>query len=83
MHILISYPAGIMVEGLLVRQTAGSMRILAPGLKDPLELHHDGESWATERGERVEVELIGRPFPSQERLGHTNGVAHAMGSGGV
>lgn len=59
MHTLLRYPAGVIVEGIIVRQTRTRMRVLAPGFTDVLELKHVHEGWIAENGDRFEFDFIG------------------------
>jgi hypothetical protein len=58
MHIIISYPTGLRVEGVLLSASHDRMRIILPREKETLELRLAAGCWESETGEAVEVESI-------------------------
>ena len=58
MYTLISYPAGVVIEGIVVNQTENGMRVLAPGFPDVLELTRRDSRWITDEGQEVEFEFL-------------------------
>jgi len=58
MYTLISYPVGVVIEGVILNQTEERMRILAPGFSDVLELTRLGSGWITDQGDEVEFEFL-------------------------
>ncbi|HUB82677.1 MAG TPA: hypothetical protein VMB03_27960 [Bryobacteraceae bacterium] len=62
MHLLIQYPAGVIVEGVVLAAGKNRMRIAARGFTDTLELKRRGEHWVANGRETVELEfLMARP----------------------
>jgi hypothetical protein len=58
MYALLSYPAGIILEAVIVSRTRNRMRAVAAGLADALELKRTRSGWLTESGETVELEFV-------------------------
>jgi len=58
MHLLIQYPAGVIVEGVVLAAGKNRMRIAARGFADTLELKRRGEQWITGGREAVELEFL-------------------------
>jgi hypothetical protein len=58
MYIWISYPAGVVIEGVIVSFARNRMRVVAPGMLDALELRRAGKKWFTESGEAVQIEFL-------------------------
>jgi len=64
MYTLISYPVGVVIEGVIVSRTRNRMRVVAAGMPDALELRRTGSNWLTENGEEVQFEFLATDFPS-------------------
>ena len=58
MYTLISYPAGVVIEGMIVSRGRNRMRVVAAGFSDALELKRRNSRWLTDQGEEVEFEFI-------------------------
>ena len=58
MYILIRYPAGVVIEGVVLATGRNRMRVIAPGFSDTLELKRSGKDWALADGYRVELEFL-------------------------
>ena len=57
-YTLISFPAGIVIEGVIASRTRNRMRVVAPGLADAFELKRSGNGWLTEDGKEVHLEFM-------------------------
>jgi hypothetical protein len=69
MYTLISYPAGVVIEGVIVSRTRNRMRVVAAGMPDALELRRTGSDWFTENGEEIRFEFLGTPgFASADEV---------------
>jgi hypothetical protein len=69
MYTLISYPAGIVIEGVILSRTRDRMRVAVAGMPDALELRRTGNDWLTDSGEKVQFEFLAAESPA------TGGVA--------
>ena len=58
MYTLISYPAGVIREGIIVKSDRNRMRVLAAGLRDALDLRRAGAHWLTNEGKPVEFRFV-------------------------
>jgi hypothetical protein len=58
MYALITDPAGIIVEVVVLATRRNRMRIAAAGFPDAFELRLSGGRWLTESGEAVEFEFL-------------------------
>ena len=76
MHIIISYPTGLRIEGVLLSASHDRMRVIVPHDKETLELRLVAGCWETETGEAIEVESIlsaariAAPAPMTFAAGH-------------
>jgi len=57
MHLLIQYPAGAIVEGVVLAAGKNRLRVAARGIADTLELKRRGEHW-TAGHQPVELEFL-------------------------
>jgi len=57
MYLLMSYPAGITLEAVILAKGRNRMRIVVAGLPDTVELKRSGEAWLAE-GQPVEFEFL-------------------------
>ena len=74
MYGLIEYPAGVIVEAVVLPVGRNRVRAIAAGFPDTLELRRCGPDWLTEAGEKVtfqfllskapEVEAVALPVPA-------------------
>ena len=55
MYLLIRYPGGIIVEGVVLAEGRNRLRVVAAGFPDTIELRRSGTAWFT--ASRVAVEL--------------------------
>jgi hypothetical protein len=58
MYLLIRYPGGIIVEGVVLARGRNRMRVAAPGFSETIELSRAGPLWSTNNGEQVELDFI-------------------------
>ena len=57
MYLLIRYPAGVVVQGVVLANGKNRMRVAAPGFTDTLELKRSGPNWIAGR-DCVELDFI-------------------------
>lgn len=79
MYTLVSYPAGILLEAIILKQTRNRIRMIAQGIPDTVELRRDSNGWHAEGGERFEFEFLATSAKTK-----TNSyalIASAAGSG--
>ena len=58
MYTLISFPAGVIVEAVVLATGPNRLRAVAAGIADAIELQCSGSQWLTEKGEPVEFEFL-------------------------
>jgi hypothetical protein len=58
MYLLIRYPGGIIVEGLVLAKGRNRMRVAAAGFPETIELRRTGALWSTDSGEQVEFDFL-------------------------
>jgi hypothetical protein len=58
MYLLIRYPVGIIVEGVVLAKGKNRMRVAAAGFPDTIELKRSGEQWLTEASQPVEFDFL-------------------------
>lgn len=58
MYLLIQYPAGVVVEAMVLAKKRTRMRIVARGFADTIELKRSGSSWVIDGGQQVELEFL-------------------------
>jgi hypothetical protein len=78
MYLLIRYPAGVVIEGVVLAAGKNRLRVVSPGFPDTLELKRSGKNWILADGYRVELEFLmsGRSDTAQTAVPMT-GVAYA------
>lgn len=82
MYMLIRYPAGIIVEAVVLAKGRNRLRVAVAGFPDTMELRRSGSQWFTPTRQPVEFEFL----MSDSRAGKTvsslrmAGVAQAGGS---
>jgi|HubBroStandDraft_5_1064220.scaffolds.fasta_scaffold1384508_1 hypothetical protein len=57
MYILIRYPVGVVVEGVVLAHGRNRMRVAAAGFADAIELKRSGQDWIADR-QPVEIEFM-------------------------
>jgi len=58
MYLLLKYPAGVIVEGVLLAHGPNRLRVAAAGFTDAAELIRSGARWLDSHGEPVELEFL-------------------------
>ena len=58
MYLLIRYPGGIIVEGVVLAKGRNRLRVLAAGFPDIIELKRIGEAWFTASRLPVEFDFL-------------------------
>lgn len=58
MYMLIGYPVGVIVEGVVLAEGRKRLRVAAAGFPDVLELKRFRDGWRTESGQSVEIEFL-------------------------
>jgi hypothetical protein len=58
MYLLIRYPAGIIVEAVVLAKGKSRMRVAVAGFPDTMELKRSGVQWFTEAHQPVEFEFL-------------------------
>jgi len=58
MYLLIRYPGGIIVEGVVLATGRNRMRVAVAGFPDTIELKRTDAMWATSRREVVEIDFL-------------------------
>ena len=58
MYLLIRYPAGIIVEALVLGKGRNRMRAAVAGFPDTIELRRSGSQWLTETNEPIEFDFL-------------------------
>ena len=80
MYMLIRYPAGIIVEAVVLAKNRDSIRVAAAGFPDAIELRRSGTEWFTAAREPVEFDFLMSDSPmgqdtSSTSLVRTRGMA--------
>jgi hypothetical protein len=68
MYALIEYPAGVMVEAVVLAMDPKRARIAAAGFPDTLALRRSGPHWLTETGQKVTFEFLLSIAPEVETV---------------
>ena len=58
MYMLIRYPGGVIVEGVLLAKGRDRLRVAASGFPETIELRRAGGRWFTDDGEQVEFDFL-------------------------
>ena len=58
MYVLIRYPAGVIVEGVILAKDRNCMRVAAAGFPDTIELMCSGSQWFTASEQPVEFDFF-------------------------
>jgi hypothetical protein len=58
MYMLIRYPVGIIVEGVVLAMGKNRMRVAAAGFRDALELRRSGAQWFAAGRQPVEFDFL-------------------------
>lgn len=57
-YALITYSAGVMLEAVVLKQSANRMWLAAAGMTDALQLVRSGTQWLTDDGQEVEFAFL-------------------------
>ena len=71
MYALIEYPAGVIIEAVVLAMGWNRVRVAAAGFPDTFELMHSGEDWINETGEKVVFEFLLSHAPKVEDVALT------------
>ncbi len=58
MYLLIRFPVGIIVEGIVLAKGKNRMRVVAAGFTDTVELRRSARQWFAENGQPVEFDFL-------------------------
>jgi hypothetical protein len=58
MYLLIRYPAGVVIEGVVLAAGKNRLRVVSPGFTDTLELKRSGKNWILADRYSVELEFL-------------------------
>jgi hypothetical protein len=75
MYLLIRYPGGIIVEGVVLAKGRNRMRVAAGGFPETIELRRSGALWSTDSNEQVEFDFLMSDRYQAKRL--TSSIAFA------
>ena len=78
MYLLIRYPVGIIVEGVVLAKGSKRLRVAAAGFPETIELKQAGVLWSTESGEQVECDFLMSDRYQVERSSHSKAVGAAL-----
>jgi hypothetical protein len=68
MYLLIRYPVGIIVEGVILAKGRNRMRVAAAGFPDAIELRRTGSQWFAETSQPVEFDFCMSNAPRGEKV---------------
>jgi hypothetical protein len=85
MYLLIKYPVGIIVEGVVLAKGRNSMRVAVAGFPDAIELRRSGLQWFAENRQPVEFDFLMSYVHQADRLSSSRPacVASAAGSAAI
>jgi hypothetical protein len=81
MYLLIRYPVGAIVEGVVLAHQKNRMRVAAAGFPDAIELRHSGNQWYASSHEPVEFDFLMSTAPQAEPLSSARPACVASASG--
>ena len=81
MYLLIKYPVGIIVEGVVLAKGRNRMRVAAAGFPDTIELRRSGPQWFTASRQPVEFDFLMSPAHQAERVSSARPVRVASAAG--
>jgi hypothetical protein len=58
MYLLIQYPAGVVVEGMVLARKRSRLRVVARGFADVIELKRSGPNWTVDGHQSVELDFL-------------------------
>jgi hypothetical protein len=68
MYLLIRYPGGIIVEGVVLAKGSKRLRVAAAGFPETIELKRAGALWSTDSGEQVDFDFLMSDRHQAERV---------------
>jgi hypothetical protein len=83
MYLLIRYPVGAIVEGVVLTHRKNRMRVAAAGFPDIIELKRSGQEWFTSNGQPVEFDFIMSHARQSEPLSSSRPVCATRAAGSV
>jgi hypothetical protein len=75
MYLLIRYPGGIIVEGVLLAKGRNRLRVVAAGFPDAIELRRTGTAWFTAGRVAVELDFLMSDAHQSDRAPSTTACA--------
>ena len=78
MYLLIRYPGGIIVEGVVLARGRNRVRVAVAGFPDTIELKRAGALWSAVSGEQVEFDFLMADSYQAKRPSHSKAVGAAM-----
>ena len=78
MYLLIRYPGGIIVEGVVLAKGSKRLRVAAAGFPETIELNRVGTLWSTENGVQVEFDFVMSDKHQAERVSSARAVGAAV-----
>jgi len=67
MYLLIRYPVGIIVQGVVLAKGRNRLRVAVSGFQDAIELKRSGPQWFTEAGEPIEFDFMMPSLEGEEK----------------
>jgi hypothetical protein len=81
MYLLIRYPVGTIVEGVVLAHRKNRMRVAAAGFSDIIELRRSGTEWFTSTRQPVEFDFLMSASRQAEPLASSRPVCVARAAG--
>jgi hypothetical protein len=78
MYLLIRYPGGIIVEGVVLAKGRNRLRVAAAGFPDTIELKRTGSTWITASHVQVEFDFLMSDRHQAESVSSSRAVGAAM-----
>ena len=78
MYLMIRYPGGIIVEGVVLAKGGNRMRVAAAGFPDTIELKRTGTAWITAGHVQVEFDFLMSDEHQAESLSSSKAMGAAM-----
>ena len=82
MYLLIRYPGGIIVEGVVLAKGRNCLRVAAAGFPETIELSRTGTQWFNANREPVEFDFLMSARHQAERVSSTRAACAAMAARG-
>jgi hypothetical protein len=78
MYLLIRYPGGILVEGVLLAKGRDRLRVAASGFPETIELRRTGSRWITAGHVQVEFDFLMSDEHQSESVSSSSGMGAVM-----